>query len=142
MGRIKFLGSNWKHWNNWTHFCMIFEWILIYSDQILTCKIKHHIRYPDFVLLLSSQMRSQFICFETVPKIVTLADHWVQFNSLNSIWQQLLLLLSVTFKDLGWKFFKSLLWFFFLVGYYQTHFCPCENVTKTSSSKKPEWLIS
>ena len=58
-------------------------------------------------------MRSQFICFETVPKIVTLADHWVQFNSLNSVWQQLLLLLSVISKDLGWKFFKSLLWFFF-----------------------------
>ena len=103
-------------------------------------------RDPDSVLLLSSQMRSQLICFESVPKIVTLTDHWVQFNSLNSIWQQLLLLLSVNSKDLGWNFFKNhnkLCYdFFFLVGYYQTHFCPCENVTKTSSSKKPEWLIS
>ena len=96
-------------------------------------------RYPDFVLLLSSQMRSQFICFETVPKIVTLADHWVQFNSLNSVWQQLLLLLSVISKDLGWNFFKNhnkLCYdFFFLVGYYQTHFCFCETLSKTSSSK-------
>ena len=32
-------------------------------------------RDPDSVLLLSSQMRSQLICFESVPKIVTLTDH-------------------------------------------------------------------
>ena len=93
----------------------------------------------DFVQLLSSQMWSQLICFESVPKIVTLTDHWVQFNSLNSIWQQLLSLLPVISKDLGWNFFKNhnkLCYdFFFLVGYYQTHFCFCETLSKTSSSK-------
>ena len=80
--------------------------------------------------------------FRSLPQNVTLAVHWVQLNSLNSIWQQLLLLRSVIFWRLGKKCFKVCYDFFSSSRVLSdTFFWFLWKYNYTSCSKQPQCCI-
>ena len=86
-------------------------------------------------------MQSQLTRFRSLPQNVTLAVHWVQLNSLNSIWQQLLLLRSVIFWRLGKKYFKVCYDFFPSSRVLSNTFLFLWKYNYTSCSKQPQWRI-
>ena len=86
-------------------------------------------------------MWSQLIRFRSLPQNVKLAVHWVQMNSLNSIWQQLLFLRSVIFWRLGKKCFKVCYDFFPSSRVLSDKFLFLWKFNYTSCSKQPQWCI-